>query len=107
MLLLGFALNYLAMTTLCLAMSRQHKLLFSAALSPARQRLLRVLALPALTGGLALCGVAAGGEIGTVFWLCQLMLAGLLLVVLLAWRARWVLPLAALLPAAGGLTLLV
>ncbi len=107
MLLLAFALSYLAMAALSLAMSRQHKLLFSSVLSPARQRLLRVLALPALAGGLALCWAAAGGEIGAVFWLCQLMLAGLLLVALLAWRARWVLPLAALLPAAGGLSLLV
>lgn len=38
-----------------------------------------------------------------MLWLCQLMLAGLLLVALLAWRARWVLPLAAALPLAAGL----
>jgi hypothetical protein len=105
--LLAFALSYLAMAALGLAMNRQHKLLFRGALSPARQRLLRCLALPALAAGLALCWIVAGGEIGAVFWLCQLMLAGLLLVALLAWRARWVLPLAALLPAVGGLALLV
>ena len=107
MLLLAFALSYLAMTALSLAMSRHHKLLFQADLSPARQRLLRTLALPALVAGLSLCWLAEGGEIGAVFWLCQLMLAGLLLVALLAWRQRWVLPLAAVLPLAGGVSALV
>ena len=38
-----------------------------------------------------------------MLWLCQLMLAGLLLVALLAWCARWVLPLAAVLPLVAGL----
>ncbi|WP_394559591.1 DUF3325 domain-containing protein [Aquipseudomonas alcaligenes] len=107
MLLLAFALSYLAMAALSLAMSRHHKVLFQGALSPTRQRVLRLLALPALLGGLALCWVSAGGEIGAVFWLCQLMLAGLLLVTLLAWRERWVLPLAAALPLAGGVAALV
>ena len=72
MLLLAFALSYLAMLALSMAMSRHHKALFTVAASPARQRLLRPL-------------------------------AGLLLVALLAWRARWVLPLAAALPLAAGL----
>lgn len=105
--LLGFALSYLAMTALCLAMSRHHKLLLEGAPSTARQRLLRVLAVIGLGLALALCMDSLGGEIGGVVWLCQLMLAGLLLVTLLAWRARWVFPVAALLPVAGGLTLLV
>lgn len=56
---------------------------------------------------LVLCMEALGGEIGGVVWLCQLMLAGLLLVTLLAWKARWVFPVAALLPVASGLNLLV
>jgi hypothetical protein len=107
MLLLAFALSYLAMTALSLAMSRHHQLLFQADPSPTRRRLLRILALPALVAGLSLCWLAEGGEIGAVFWLCQLMLAGLLLVALLAWRQRWVLPLAAALPLAGGVIALV
>lgn len=106
MLLLAFALSYLAMLALSMAMSRHHKALFTVAASPARQRLLRLLRpLAGLALGLALaaCWWAEGGEIGAVLWLCQLMLAGLLLVALLAWRARWVLPLAAMLPLAAGL----
>lgn len=106
MLLLGFALNYLAMTALSLAMARHHKALLQGAPSLARQRVLRALALVGLGLGLLLCSERLGGEIGAVVWLCLLMLAGLQLVGLLAWRARWVLPLAGLLPAAGGLALL-
>lgn len=103
MLLLAFALSYLAMLALSMAMSRHHKALFTVAASPARQRLLCSLAGLALGLALAACWWAEGGEIGAVLWLCQLMLAGLLLVALLAWRARWVLPLAAALPLAAGL----
>lgn len=106
MLLLGFALNYLAMAALCLAMSRHHKLLLSGAPSQGRQRLLRGLAVVGMVAGLLLCIAAEGGEIGSVLWLCQLMLAGLLLVALLAWRERWVLRMAGLLPLAGGAALL-
>lgn len=107
MLLLGFALSYLAMTALCLAMSRHHKLLLEGAPAAGRQRLLRVLAIVGIALALVLCMNSLGGEIGGVVWLCELMLAGLLLVALLAWKARWVLPVAALLPMAGGLSLLV
>ena len=103
MLLLAFALSYLAMLALSMAMSRHHKALFTVAASPVRQRLLRSLAGLALGLALAACGWGEGGEIGAVLWLCQLMLAGLLLVALLAWRARWVLPRAAALPLAAGL----
>lgn len=104
--LLDFALSYLALLALSLAMARHHQTLLQGAPSAARQRLLRGLALVGLILGLWLSIGQLGGEIGAVSWLCLLMLAGLLLVALLAWRARWVLPLAGLLPAAGGLTLL-
>lgn len=50
-----------------------------------------------------LCINNQGGEIGTVLWFCLLMLAGVLLVLLLAWRSRWVLPVAPLLLLCGGL----
>ena len=44
MLLLAFALSYLAMAALCLAMSRHHKALLGGAPGPARQRGLRAFA---------------------------------------------------------------
>ncbi|MCY1560439.1 hypothetical protein D9M68_975710 [compost metagenome] len=94
------------MTALCLAMSRHHKLLLQGEPSPARRRLLRVLAPVGFALALLLCMQRLGGEIGAVVWLCQLMLAGVLLVGLLAWKARWVFPLAAVLPLAGSFTLL-
>lgn len=102
MLVLSFAFCYLAMTGLALAMSRQHKVLFNGALSESRSRLLRAGAVLAMLVGLTLSILELGGEIGGVIWLCQLMLAGLLLVALLAWQSRWVLPLVALLPLGGG-----
>jgi len=107
MLVLSFAFCYLAMTGLALAMSRQHKLVFGGAPSESRSRLLRVGAVLAMLVGLALAIVELGGEIGGVIWLCQLMLAGLLLVAMLAWQARWVLPLVTLLPLGGGVLALV
>lgn len=107
MLVLSFAFCYLAMTGLAMAMSRQHKLVFNSVLSESRSRVLRVAAAVAMLAALALSITELGGEIGGVIWLCQLMLAGLLLVALLAWRVRWVLPLVALLPLGGGVLALV
>lgn len=102
MLLLGFAFCYLAMTALSLAMARHHKALFQGALSQARARLLRGVAVLAFGVGLVLAVSDQGGEIGTILWLCQVMLAGLLVAALLAWRGRWVLPAAVLLPLGSG-----
>ncbi|MBM7060074.1 DUF3325 domain-containing protein [Pseudomonas sp. UL073] len=107
MLWLSFAFLYLAMLGLSLAMSRHHKALFGAAPAPGRQRLLRLAATVVGVIALALCVQARGGEIGTVIWLGQLMLAGVLLGGMLAWRQRWALSLAALLPAGALLQLLV
>ncbi|AOE87287.1 DUF3325 domain-containing protein [Pseudomonas sp. TCU-HL1] len=107
MLALSFAFCYLAMVGLALAMSRQHKLVFSGAPGEFRSRVLRVGAVFAMLVALVLTIAERGGEVGGVIWLCQLMLAGLLLVALLAWKSRWVLPLVALLPlCAGALALL-
>lgn len=100
--LLGFAFCYLAMTALSLAMARHHKALFRGPLSQARARLLRGVAVLAFGVGLVLAVSDQGGEIGTILWLCQVMLAGLLVAALLAWRGRWVLPAAVLLPLGSG-----
>ncbi|MCY1287947.1 hypothetical protein D9M68_451190 [compost metagenome] len=100
--LLVFGLNLLALTALCLALSRHHRDLFGSAPSGRRVLILRSVAL--LDGGLALayCIHRLGVENGIVYWFCLLMLAGSLLVALLAWRPRWTLPTAAGMPLLGG-----
>ncbi|PAU60863.1 DUF3325 domain-containing protein [Pseudomonas indica] len=103
MLWLSFALGYLALTALCLAMNRHHKALLGGEPSPTRRRGLRLGAAVAMLLALILCIAAQGGEIGAVIWLCQLMVSGWLLVGLLAWRQRWALSMAALLPLGSGL----
>jgi len=101
--LLAFALAYLGMLALCLAMPRHHKPLLGGEPGRARQRGLRLAAALCFGLALGLCSLRLGGEIGALLWLCQLMLAALLLVALLAWRPRWALPAAAPLLVAGGL----
>jgi hypothetical protein len=67
-----------------------------------RVRLLRVVAL--VDGALALAFAIhrEGIELGIVYWACLLMIAGASLVLLLAWRPRWALPTAAVMPVIGG-----
>lgn len=101
--LLPFALTYLAMMLLCLTMSRHREALLRVDVRLPGKPVMRLLAAGCLALALGLCVNSQGGEIGTVGWLCLVMLAGVLLVLLLAWRSRWVLPLAPLLIAGGGL----
>ncbi|WP_225411336.1 DUF3325 domain-containing protein [Stigmatella hybrida] len=100
--LLAFGLNYLALLTCCLAMARHHQALLGPAPSPGRAALLRGVALTGTALALGVCIHQQGGEVGTVLWFCLLMVSGLVLVALLAWRPRWALPLAAGVPLAGG-----
>ena len=103
MLILAFALSYLAMMLLCLTMNRHRgALLRSGARLPGKP-IMQSLAAGCFAFALWLCVSSQGGEIGTVVWLCLVMLAGVLLVLLLAWRSRWVLPLAPLLVVCGAL----
>nr|WP_307321609.1 MULTISPECIES: DUF3325 domain-containing protein [Pseudomonas] len=104
MMLLAFALAYLGMLALCLAMSRHHKALLGGEPGSLRQRVLRLAAALCFALALGLCSLSQGGEIGAVLWLCQLMLAALLLVAVLAWRLRWAVPVAAPLLASGMLS---
>jgi len=99
--LLAFALAYLGMLGLCLSMSRHHKALLGGEPVRFRQRMLRWAAVICFALALGVCSLSQGGEIGAVLWLCQLMLAALLLVALLAWRLRWAAPVAAALLASG------
>lgn len=100
--LLVFGLNLLALAAICLSLSRHHRDLFGGAPSDVRVRLLRGVAL--VDGALALAFAIhrMGGELGIVYWACLLMIAGATLVLLLAWRPRWVLPTAAAMPLLGG-----
>jgi len=100
-LLLALALAYLGMTLLCLTMNRHRGVLLHADTRLPGAAVIRTLAAGCFGFALWLCINSQGGEIGTVIWLCLVMLAGLLLVLLLAWRLRWVLPAAPLLAVCG------
>ncbi len=97
---LTFALSYLSMLALCLAMPRHHRQLFSSELQRSRQRGLRLLATGLLMAALALDIFALGTSIGLVVGLAQLMFAGIAVGLVLSWRER------ALFPVAGMLSLL-
>ncbi|MCQ4247371.1 DUF3325 domain-containing protein [Stutzerimonas decontaminans] len=104
MLLSAFALSYLGMTLLCLGLNRHRSELLRADRRVPAVMTLRSLAAACFGGALWLCVASLGGEIGAVVWLCLVMLAGVMLSLLLAWRARWVLPLVPLLTVAAALS---
>lgn len=101
MLLLAFALTYLGMTLLCLGMSRHRSELLRADRRLPGAAVLRSLAAGCFGVALWLCIAGQGGEVGTVVWLCLVMLAGVMLALLLAWQSRWVLSAAPLLAVCG------
>jgi len=96
MTLLAFALSYLGMLMLCLAMTRHHREVFNAAPTHNRRRWLRMLATAPLLGSALLDSASLGVSIGLVVWFGQLMFAGLVISLTLAWRKRWLLPLGGL-----------
>ncbi|OWG36741.1 hypothetical protein CAQ69_19215 [Stutzerimonas stutzeri] len=104
MLLSAFALSYLGMMLLCLGMNRHRSELLRADRRVPSAMIPRSLAAVCFGIALWLCIASQGGEIGAVIWLCLVMLAGVLLALLLAWRARWVLPLMPLLAAGAALS---
>ncbi len=87
MLLSAFALSYLGMMLLCLGMNRHRSELLRADRRVPAAVILRSLAAVCFGIALWLCITSQGGEIGAVIWLCLVMLAGVLLALLLAWRA--------------------
>jgi hypothetical protein len=107
MTLLAFALAYVGMLALCLAMPRHHRQLFNRAPSPLRQRGLRLLAGGLLIPVVVLDVAALGSAIGLVVCLGQLMCAGVLVGLMLAWRERMALPMGAALSLIGALNVLV
>ena len=107
MTLLAFALAYVGMLALCLAMPRHHRQLFSRAPSPLLHRGLRLLAGGLLIAIVMLDVAALGVSIGLIVCLGQLMCAGLLVGLMLAWRERMALPMGAALSVIGALNVLV
>lgn len=99
--LLVFALCYLGMSGLALAMPRHFRQLRQHEPSGAQQRTLRMLGCAALAIGLGLCVRLLGFQIGLVSWFCLLMLGGLAVSSLLAWRERWTVPAGPVLVALG------
>jgi len=97
----AFALAYLGMLALCLALTRHHRSIFSTAPTPERQRWRRAAAAGLLLGTAVVDATSLGVAIGLVVCLAQLMLAGLTVSLTLAWRERWVVPLGALLSLLG------
>ena len=101
MLWISFVFAFMGMLALCEVMPRHARVLLRRE-PTARRRLVGRLA-----GGLLLavalwkCVSLLGVEIGIVIWFCQWMLAGLTLVLLLAWRPRWVRAASTLMLAAG------
>lgn len=104
MLLSAFALSYLGMVLLCLGMHRHRGELLRANRHVPAVMLMRALAAACFGAALWASVASLGGEIGAVVWLCLVMLAGVALALLLAWRARWVLPLVPLLTAGAVLS---
>lgn len=103
MLLLAFALAYLAMLLLCLGMSRHRGVLLQVETRLPAKAVMRLLAAACFGASLWFCIASQGGEVGAVLGFCLIMLSGILLVLLLAWRPRWVLPLTPLLLIGGAM----
>lgn len=106
MTLLAFALAYVGMLALCLAMPRHHRQLFNRAPSLLQQHGLRLLAAGLLIAIVMLDVAALGWAIGLVVCLGQLMCAGVLVGLMLAWRERMALPMGAALSVIGALNIL-
>jgi hypothetical protein len=101
---MAFAVAYLGMLSLCLAMARHYRQLFSSELRPTRQRVLRALAVGLLTTSVLLNILAFGLSIGLVLCVVQLMSAGLLVGLVLAWREQALLPLGGILGLLGAVS---
>lgn len=101
MLWISFVFAYMAMLAFCEVMPRHARVLLRSEPSARRRLAGRLLGGLLLVVALWQCVTVLGIEIGLVIGFCLLMLAGLLLVVMLAWRPRWVRPASTLMLAAG------
>ncbi|MET1076865.1 MAG: DUF3325 domain-containing protein [Pseudomonas sp.] len=90
MLWISFVFAYMAMLAFCEVMPRHARVLLRSEPTVRRRWVGRVLGCLLLAVALWQCVTGLGTEIGLVVWCCLLMLAGLLLVAMLAWQPRWV-----------------
>lgn len=101
MLWISFVLAYMGMLAFCEVMPRHARVLLRREPTARRRLAGRLLGGALLAVALWQCVKLLGTEIGIVIGLCLLMLAGLSLVALLAWRPRWVNAASTLMLAAG------
>jgi hypothetical protein len=95
MLALACAACYLGFALLALALGRHwEEVTGQRAVPPAVPGVLRALGAAALTAGLGLALWRDGASFGSVLWVTLLAVAGLAVVCTLAWRPRWLRPLA-------------
>jgi Protein of unknown function (DUF3325) len=95
MLALACAACYLGFALLALALRRHWEAVTGQReLPPALPRVLRALGSVGLAAGLGLALWRDGASFGSVLWVTLLAAAGLAMVFTLAWRPRWLRPLA-------------
>jgi hypothetical protein len=103
---LGFATAHAGFVCLCLAMQRHHEqALGHRRIPPPLRRRLAGGGWLLLAASLALLVHAAGWGLGLVIWTGLLTAAALPVVVLLTYRPRWVMPVAALAVLGGAVSL--
>ncbi len=84
--LIALMLVYAGFVALALAMNRHHRQVWNRAASKRTQILLRAVGTASLASALAACIIHAGWSIGLVLWFGMLSAAGIVLVLLLAFR---------------------
>jgi hypothetical protein len=99
----ALACSALGLAWLALAMEVHWAQVREALPAPARvQRALRVLGAAALAVSLVLCLRADHPSMAALVWVMSLAAGALLVALALAWRPRWLAPLVAWVPRAGG-----
>jgi hypothetical protein len=91
-LLANLSLSYLGLAALCLSMKRHHLAVLDAPVAPRRSLLLRVLGWMGIGLSFALAVNGDGWNFGPVQWIGSITCAGLLVVGVLSYRPRYLLP---------------
>ncbi|MFC0710521.1 DUF3325 domain-containing protein [Azorhizophilus paspali] len=106
MIWLGLALCFSGFAALCLSMDTHHEQVFGTDAPDGRRLLLRLLGWPTLVIAVFACANALGLSVGIALWAGQLSIAAGILLLLLAYRPRLVVPLALAAPLLALLPLL-